>query len=148
MLQTITRVIKMYITDNDQRDWDEYAERLIYALIWLYLDRVKPGYARKLAHVWHGPFRVAELVSAYAVRLETNGTPYQLFPIVHVSELKPVREFPSRPELQLTVSAEERFDFDEELLPEDSWETHDADDDAYEVEQILDVREGRTTSAM
>ncbi|OWZ01046.1 reverse transcriptase [Phytophthora megakarya] len=32
MLQTITRVIKMYITDNDQRDWDEYAERLIYAL--------------------------------------------------------------------------------------------------------------------
>ncbi|OWZ01825.1 hypothetical protein PHMEG_00026722, partial [Phytophthora megakarya] len=75
-------------------------------------------------------------------RLETNGTPYQLFPIVHVSKLKPVREFPSRPELRLTVPAEERFDFDEELLPEDRWETHN---DAYEVEQILDVREGRTT---
>ncbi|OWY90739.1 reverse transcriptase [Phytophthora megakarya] len=183
MVQTITRAIKMYIADNDQRDWDEYAERLTYALntahdrtrdetpfflrhyktaraqalellreavdtratrqnarvtehaiqrgsqVWLYLDRVKPGYARKLAHLWHGPFRVAELVSAYAVRLETNGTPYQLFPIVHVSKLKPVREFPSRPELRLTVPAEERFDFDEELLPEDSWETHDADDD-------------------
>ncbi|OWY93032.1 reverse transcriptase [Phytophthora megakarya] len=208
MVQTITSTIKMYIADNDQRDWDEYAERLTYALntahdrtrdetpfflvhgwdprstleatlaigntshrdvearrwrmriqrhyktaraqalelireavdtratrqnaratehaiqrgsqVWLYLDRVKPGYARKLAHLWHGPFRVAELVSAYAVRLETNGTPYQLFPIVHVSKLKP-------------------------LLPEDSWETHDADDDVYEVEQILDVREGRTT---
>ncbi|OWY92685.1 reverse transcriptase [Phytophthora megakarya] len=208
MVQTITRAIKMYIADNDQRDWDEYAERLTYALntahdrtrdetpfflvhgwdprstleatlaigntshrdvearrwrmrihrhyktaraqalelfreavdtratrknaratehaiqrgsqVWLYLDRVKPGYARKLAHLWHGPFRVAEL-------------------------LKPVHEFPSRPELRLTVPAEERFDFDEELLPEDSWETHDADDDVYEVEQILDVREGRTT---
>ncbi|OWZ09721.1 hypothetical protein PHMEG_00017534, partial [Phytophthora megakarya] len=37
------------------------------------------------------------------------------------------------------------FDFDEELLPEDSWEKHDVDDDEYEVEQILDVREGRMT---
>ena len=23
--------------------------------VWLYLDRVKEGYARKLAHMWHGP---------------------------------------------------------------------------------------------
>ncbi|OWZ01045.1 hypothetical protein PHMEG_00027642 [Phytophthora megakarya] len=84
-------------------------------------------------------------VSAYAVSLETNGTPYQLFPIVHVPKLKPVREFPSRPELRLTVPAEERFDFDEEFLPEDRWEAHDADDGVYEVEQILDVREGRMT---
>ncbi|OWZ08999.1 hypothetical protein PHMEG_00018361 [Phytophthora megakarya] len=43
------------------------------------------------------------------------------------------------------VPAEARFDFDEELLPEDSWETYDADDDVDEVEQILNVREGRTT---
>ncbi|OWZ18047.1 hypothetical protein PHMEG_0007933 [Phytophthora megakarya] len=43
------------------------------------------------------------------------------------------------------VPAEEWFDFDEELLPDDSWETHDADADVYEVEQILDVRESRTT---
>ncbi|OWY92566.1 hypothetical protein PHMEG_00038386 [Phytophthora megakarya] len=83
-------------------------------------------------------------MSAYTVRLETHGTPYQLFPIVHVSKLKPFRDFPSRPELRLTVPAEERFDFDEELLPKDNWEAHDADDDVYEVEQILDVREGRT----
>ncbi|OWY91388.1 reverse transcriptase [Phytophthora megakarya] len=32
MVQTITRVIKMYIADIDQRDWDQYAERLTYAL--------------------------------------------------------------------------------------------------------------------
>ncbi|OWY91387.1 hypothetical protein PHMEG_00040053, partial [Phytophthora megakarya] len=106
--------------------------------VWLYLDRVKPGYARKLAHMWHGPFRVAELVSAYAVRLETHGTPYQLFPIVHVSKLKLVREFPSRPELRLTVHADERFDFDEELLPEESWEARDVNEGVYEVEQNLD----------
>ncbi|OWZ22343.1 reverse transcriptase [Phytophthora megakarya] len=239
MVQTIIRAITMYIADIDQRDWDQYAERLTYALntahdrtrdetpfvlvhgwdprstlkaalavgntscrdaedrrwtmnilrhyqiareqsqelvretvdvraarhnahatehaidrgsrVWLYLDRVKPGYLRKLAHVdtilrspvgtselarklytntksvhphrvnmWYGPFRVAERVSAYAVRLETNGTPYQLFLIMHLSKLKPVREFPSRLELQLTVPSRERFDFDEEHLPEDS----------------------------
>ncbi|OWY94044.1 reverse transcriptase, partial [Phytophthora megakarya] len=32
MVQTITRAIKMYIADIDQRDWDQYAERLTYAL--------------------------------------------------------------------------------------------------------------------
>ncbi|OWZ23686.1 hypothetical protein PHMEG_0001418 [Phytophthora megakarya] len=48
------------------------------------LDHVKSRYARKLAHMWHGPFRVAELLSTYAVRLDTDGTPYQLFIIVHV----------------------------------------------------------------
>ncbi|OWY97987.1 reverse transcriptase [Phytophthora megakarya] len=27
MDQTATRVLKMYVQDRDQRDWDEYAER-------------------------------------------------------------------------------------------------------------------------
>ncbi|KAE8908649.1 hypothetical protein PF003_g7966 [Phytophthora fragariae] len=31
MLQTVTRAIKMYIADVDQRDWDEYTERLTFA---------------------------------------------------------------------------------------------------------------------
>lgn len=149
MVQTLTRSLKMYVTDVNQQDWDEYAERLTFALstaqdrvrgdtpfylihgwdprstleaalplgstkrrdpeprrwryhiqsqyqraravvnerlrnafqdraeqhnassglhgiergsqVWLYLDRVKEGYARKLAHMWHGPFRVAEM---------------------------------------------------------------------------------------
>ncbi|POM70817.1 Reverse transcriptase, partial [Phytophthora palmivora] len=49
--------------------------------VWLYLDRVKEGYARKLAHMWHGPFRVLELVDEHAVRLEIAGTEYRLFPV-------------------------------------------------------------------
>ena len=144
MVQTLTRALKMYVTDTNQRYWDEYAERLTFAIntaqdrvrgdtpfylihgwdprstleatlplgstkkrdqeprrwryhiqrqyqrarevvnnrlriaiqdradrhnteeesheievgsqVWLYLDRVKEGYARKLAHMWHGPF--------------------------------------------------------------------------------------------
>ncbi|GMF50617.1 unnamed protein product [Phytophthora fragariaefolia] len=181
----------MYITDIDQRDWDEYAEPLTFALNTSYditrdetpfylvhgwdarstleatlavgdtshrdqktrtrdsaprshtvpkrtvlqnewckqwfersrcisqtstnvigTNRVKPGYARKLANMWHGPFRVAERVNDVAVRLETAGTPYQLLPIVHVSKLKAVREFPPLPMVQLTIPADERFDFD------------------------------------
>ncbi|GMF46602.1 unnamed protein product [Phytophthora fragariaefolia] len=113
--------------------------------VWMYLDLVKPGYARKLAHMWHGPFRVAEQVNAFAVRLETAGTPYQLFPIVHISKLMPVREFPTRPATQLTVPADKCFDLDEELLPADSWDAQGMEDDVFEVEKILDVREGRAT---
>ncbi|GMF56284.1 unnamed protein product [Phytophthora fragariaefolia] len=178
MVQTLTRSVKMYVSDINQRDWDEYAERLMFALntaqdrvrgdtpfylmhgwdprttleamiplgstrrrvreprrwryhvqrhyqqaretvnerlrdaiqsradrhnesihpheievgvqVWLYLDRVKEGYARKLAHMWHGPFRVAAVIDTHAVRLEIAGTEYRLFPIVHTSKLKPV----------------------------------------------------------
>ncbi|KAE8963206.1 hypothetical protein PF010_g28638 [Phytophthora fragariae] len=48
--------------------------------------------------------------------------------------------------MQLTMPVEERLDFDEELLPEDSWEaTRELEDDVFEVEKILDAREGRAT---
>ncbi|OWY96415.1 hypothetical protein PHMEG_00033319, partial [Phytophthora megakarya] len=60
-------------------------------------------------------------------------------------KLKPVCDFPSRLELRLTVPSEERFDFDEAFLSEDSWETRNLGDDVYEVEQILDGREGLAT---
>ncbi|POM71071.1 Reverse transcriptase [Phytophthora palmivora] len=211
MVGTLTRAVKMYVEDIDQRDWDEYAERLTFALntaqdrvrgntpfyllhgwdprstleamipqgstrrrgheprrwryriqkqyqqareqvneklrdaiqeradrhnetalphkievgtqVWLYLDRVKEGYVRKLAHMWHGPFRVLELVEEHAVHLEIAGTEYRLFPVMHVSKIKPVRQFPDRPQMRLTIQDQDRFDFDEALLPEDSWRT-------------------------
>ena len=56
--------------------------------VWLYLDRVKEGYAKKLAHLWHGPFRVLELVGDHAARREVRGTEYRLFPIVHISNIE------------------------------------------------------------
>ncbi|POM57809.1 Reverse transcriptase [Phytophthora palmivora] len=223
MVGTLTRAVKMYVEDIDQRDWDDYAERLTFALntaqdrvrgetpfyllhgwdprskleamvplgstrrrdreprrwryriqkqyqqareqvnetlrvaiqerlhrhnetvrpheievgtqVLLYLDRVKEGYARKLAHMWHGPFRVLELVEEHAVRLEIAGTEYRLFPVVHVSKIKP------RPKTRLTIQDQDPFDFDEALLPEDSW-IRDLDTDEYEVEKIIDMRSG------
>ena len=232
MVQTLTHSLKMYVAEVDQRDWDEYAERLTFAIntaqdrvrgdtpfylihgwdprstleatlsvgntrtrdrdpkrwrysiqrqyqrarsavndqlrlaiqeradrhnedvdpheievgtqVWLYLDRVKEGYAKKLAHMWHGPFRVADICGDHAVKLEIAGTPYRLFPIVHLSKLKKVKTFPERPKDQLTIDETDRLDFDESLLPEDSWES-DLEEGEYEVEEILDVRSGRKT---
>ncbi|POM61869.1 reverse transcriptase [Phytophthora palmivora] len=112
--------------------------------VWLYLDRGKEGYARKLAHMWRGPFRVLELVEEHAVRLEIAGTEYRLFPVVHVSKIKPLRQFPYRPKTRLTIRDQDRFDFDEALLPEDSW-VRDLNADEYEVEKIVDMRSGRRT---
>ncbi|KAE8877829.1 hypothetical protein PF003_g38168 [Phytophthora fragariae] len=232
MVQTTTRALKMYVQELDQRDWDEYAERLTFAIstaqdrvrgetpfylvhgwdarstleatlpvgstarrdreprrwryqiqryyqqaraqagerireaisdratrhneevrpheveigsqVWLYLDRVKEGYARKLAHLWHGPFRVTEKIGEYAVKIETACTEYRLFPVVHISKLKLVRTFPDRPTARLLDAGSERVDLDEALLPEDSW-IRDLDEDEYEVEKIADMRTGKRT---
>ena len=68
--------------------------------VWLYLGRVKKRYARKLAHMWHGPYRVAEKCGDHTVCLEIANTPYRLFPVFYVSKLKLVRVFPERPTTQ------------------------------------------------
>ena len=112
--------------------------------MWLYLDRVKEGYAKKLAHMWHGPFRVANICGDYAVELEIAGTSYRIFTIVHLLNLKRVKTFPERPKHQMTIDEADRLSFDEAPLPEDSWES-DLEEGVYEVEEILDVRSGRKT---
>ena len=95
--------------------------------VWLYLDRVKEGYARKMAHMWHGPFRVAEMCGECAVRLEIAGTPYRLFQVVHISKLKKVKTYPDRPTNALRVTEADQVLFDEAILPEDTW-TNDLED--------------------
>ena len=85
-----------------------------------------------------------EKCGEHAVRLEVRGTPYRLFPLVHESKLKPVRSFPDRTATHLEVEETERVDFDEALLPEDSWES-ELTEGEYEVDSIRDVRSGRRT---
>ncbi|ETL99887.1 hypothetical protein L917_03354, partial [Phytophthora nicotianae] len=90
--------------------------------VWLYLDRVKERYARKLAHMWHGPFRVSEVVDLHAVRFEIAWSGYHVLPVVHVSKLKPVRRFPD-----CRIWGAE------------------LDEDEYKVERIADMRTARRT---
>ena len=104
----------------------------------LFLDRVKKANARKLAHMRHGPLLVIDKWrSRCAVKIAV--TPYQVFRVVHVSKLKLVKKFPGRPMERLRVNDADRVDFDEALLPEDSW-VGDLAEDEFEVEKITDVR--------
>ncbi|GMF89545.1 unnamed protein product [Phytophthora fragariaefolia] len=110
--------------------------------VWLFMERVKPGLTKKLAHRWHGPFRIKRKVEEFAYELELpDKAGYRFYPVVHVSRLKPVSEDNRRPTAELVdeLGEDDRFDFDEELLPEDSWEP-EAGDDEYVVEAILDDR--------
>ncbi|OWZ06493.1 reverse transcriptase [Phytophthora megakarya] len=207
-VQTVIRSVKAYVQTGDQSDWDELAEKLMWALntsfafarldtpfylvhdwdaqgtiqrqveyarawardlqakaksrraedhnrkwkqltdrlkegfevgdsVWLYLARVCPGLTKKLAHLWHGPFRILEKGSDYRYRLQVEGTEYRFYPWVHVSRLKPRTKYPERPSEAMNIPEED--DFDAALLREDSWEPDEGSGE-YKVEAILDVR--------
>ncbi|OWZ11416.1 reverse transcriptase [Phytophthora megakarya] len=144
--ETVNETLRDAIKSRaDQRNGNVRPHRIEEGTqVWLYLDRVKEGYARKLVDKWHGPFRVTELIGNHAARLETAGSVYRIFPIVHLSKLKPVQPFPDRPKVVLNIEDDDRVDFDEELLPDDSWDTP-LDEDEFEVERIADVRSGTRT---
>ena len=87
---------------------------------------------------------MAENCSDHAVRLKIAGRPYRLFPMIHVYKLTLVRVFPERHMNKRNVEEASRFDFDEALLTEDSWEG-DLGAEKFEVDKIIDVRSGRKT---
>ncbi|ETP29312.1 hypothetical protein F442_21513 [Phytophthora nicotianae P10297] len=90
--------------------------------VWLYMERVKPGLTKKLTHRWHGPCRIKRKIEEFAYELELpDKSGYRFYAVVHVSSHKAVNEYPSRPKAQLTqgVTEDIRYDFNEELLPED-----------------------------
>ncbi|POM80752.1 Hypothetical protein PHPALM_1370 [Phytophthora palmivora] len=106
----------------------------------------QPGLSRKLAHLWHGPFRIEDVRddfrvkqkvedSRYRVKLKIEDSRYRVNPWVHISRLKPRAIFPRRP--KVGVEIEDDADFDAALLPEDSWEPDNANDE-YDVESIQD----------
>ena len=106
-------------------------------LVWLYINKVKTGYKKKLAHLWHGPFRVKSRTTTYSVELELPSEEgYRFYPHVHISRLKLKRTHPTRPSEELCIPEEARLDFDEALLPEDE----EVAEGEYEVEAILDMK--------
>ncbi|KAE8961026.1 hypothetical protein PR001_g30176 [Phytophthora rubi] len=53
--------------------------------VWLFMERVKPGLTKKLAHRWHGPFRIKKKVEEFAYELELpDKSGYRFYPVVHV----------------------------------------------------------------
>ncbi|OWY98881.1 reverse transcriptase [Phytophthora megakarya] len=51
MVQTTTSALKMYVEDLDQRDWDEYAERLTFAINTA-RDRIRGETSFYMIHGW------------------------------------------------------------------------------------------------
>ncbi|CAI5725179.1 unnamed protein product [Peronospora effusa] len=82
------------------------------------------------------------MVGDHAARLDISGTDNRIYPLVQLSKLKLVRQYPDRPNTVLVVDESDRVDFDEALLPEDIWDA-ELEDNEYEVEMILDKRMGR-----
>ncbi|KAE8896892.1 hypothetical protein PF003_g18786 [Phytophthora fragariae] len=145
---TSWRVLKTFkekqgvLVQKSKKKWQELSERLKTGFetgdaVWLYIPKVQPGLSRKLAHLWHGPFRIEEIQDDLRVRLKVEDTGYRVNPWVYVSRLKPRAVFPKRPTMELDL--EDDDDFDAALLPEDSWEPDNSNDE-YEVEKILDLR--------
>ncbi|OWZ03781.1 hypothetical protein PHMEG_00024431, partial [Phytophthora megakarya] len=136
---------------NEHSTDDHKSVQLLFqpgSRVWLYIERVKPGLVKKLAHRWHGPFRVKRKVEEFAYELELpDKSGYRFYPVVHVSRLKAVNKYCDRPKTRLVqdVTENSRLDFVEELLPEDSWEAdHVAGE--FEVEAILNDRTPMSTS--
>ncbi|OWZ07874.1 LOW QUALITY PROTEIN: reverse transcriptase [Phytophthora megakarya] len=78
--------------------------------VWLYLDRVREGYAKKLAHLWHGIHSATQNRSCHKF---VAGSLYSIFPLVHVSKIKLVKIFPDRPIARLNEADGDPVDFDE-----------------------------------
>ncbi|ETN15080.1 hypothetical protein PPTG_22070 [Phytophthora nicotianae INRA-310] len=69
MVQTLTRALKMYGADLNQKDWDEYVERLTFALNTTY-DRVRGETPFYLVHGW-------DARSTLEATLPLGSTPHQ-----------------------------------------------------------------------
>ncbi|KAL4134291.1 hypothetical protein PRIC2_004600 [Phytophthora ramorum] len=145
--EDLQKKAKRHRSDAQTQKWKELSDRLksgfeVGDLVWLYIPKVQPGLSRKLAHMWHGPFRIEEVHNDFRVKLKIEDTGYRVNPWVHISRLKPRALFPKRPNMELNVNEDD--DFDAALLPEDSWEP-DSERDEYEVEKILDLRWSKRT---
>jgi hypothetical protein len=117
--------------------------------VWLYFDLVKKGLVKKFAHLWHGPFKIKSKINEFTYELDVSNFPAARFhPKVHIARLKPYYSGVSRPQESLNEADQpDLIDFDEALLPEDSWQP-DEDADEYEVEAILSdrwIRQGKSS---
>ena len=107
----------------------------------IYRSREGGGYARKVAHLRHGPFRVIDKCVNHATRFEIVNTHFQVFPVMHVSKVKLIQMFPDLPMERRSVNEEGRVDFDKALLPGDSM-VGDLAEDEYKVKKVMKVRSG------
>ncbi|POM79528.1 Reverse transcriptase, partial [Phytophthora palmivora] len=186
-VQTVIRSVKAYVAEADQSDWDEHAERLMFALNTSF-DATRLDTPFYLVHGWDAQGTLSAMLGPRPSTLPER-TAYEWrrkfqrdynYALACAEELqrkakrarseeqtRKWRELSDRlkagfekgdavwlyiPKVQpglsrklahlrpkVEVEVEDDDDFDAALLPEDSWEPDNANDE-YEVESIQDVR--------
>jgi transposase InsO family protein len=104
-------------------------------LVWLYTDAVKKGLSKKLAHLWHGPYRIASLPTANNAKLQALNGKYLLH-LVNVARLK--RYYSPTPPTDTLDLPDENTD-DTETYEDTSPATPEQEQE-WEVDEILRVR--------
>ncbi|GMF29898.1 unnamed protein product [Phytophthora fragariaefolia] len=145
--EDLQKKAKRQRSEIQTKKWKELSEWLESGFekgdsVWLYIPEAQPGLSRKLAHMWHGLFRIEEIYDDFRVKLKVTNSGYRVNPWVHISRFKPRALFSMRPTVEIEVA--EDGDFDAALLPEDSWEPVSGRNE-YEVEKILDLRWSKRT---
>ena len=121
----------------------------------MYFPTLKTGSCKKLAHRWHGPFKIEEKIDEHAVRLSLvvqnmNPSPddvnptYRFFSLVHVSRLKRCYSHLDRPTTDLETGDDDDAaaleEFNADLLPEDSFQSTGDDASGKNLGKVLEVK--------
>ncbi|GMF16759.1 unnamed protein product [Phytophthora fragariaefolia] len=127
------------VGEAQTQKWKELSERQKSGFekgdsVWLYIPKIQLSLSRKLAHMWHGPFRIEEMHDDFRFKLKLTDSGYRVNPWVHVGRFKPRALFPKCPTVEIEVAEDD--DFDAALLLEDSWEP-DSERTEYELEKLL-----------
>lgn len=84
--------------------------------VWAYTPRNRRGLSKKLAHNWHGPFRIVEFLSPVHCILRTVDNS-RVSSTVHVTRLKRYVDPADRPPRQPLTDVDEPFLTDKDLPP-------------------------------
>ena len=145
-VQKARKIVQEIIQAQWIRQIEDYEDKVrgtpfkVNERVWLYVSAIPRNIPKKLAHKWHGPFRVLEVYDGgIYYRIELSPGYGRIFDKVHFDRLKRCYDAYQRPEGDIEDRSLEVFDFDEALLPEDSFEP-DEEEGIFEVEKILDRR--------
>jgi len=79
------------------------------------LENSLPALKLYLAHIWHGPYRIMEVVNDFTYKLNLAKECAKFFPLVHISRIKPFRSYAERP-MKIITDTNKIVDFGEALV--------------------------------
>ncbi|GMF25375.1 unnamed protein product [Phytophthora fragariaefolia] len=143
MVQTLTRPVKMDVSDINQRDWDEYAERLTFALNTAQ-DRVGGDTPFYLMHGWDPRTTLEAMIPLGSTRRQDREPRRWRYHVQrHYQQARETVNERLRDPIQSRAHRRNESIHPYEIEV-DSWDTSLAEGE-YEVECITDMRSGRRT---